>query len=49
MVIVTLLAQGKLSYHPTMVTPLVVGGLAGVSLILIKTPPARAWFASRGG
>ncbi|NGM15746.1 hypothetical protein O3597_26695 [Verrucosispora sp. WMMA2044] len=48
-VIVTLLAQGKLSYHPTMVTPLVVGGLAGVSLILIKTPPARAWFASRGG
>ncbi|MFY1573452.1 hypothetical protein ACN26Z_00990 [Verrucosispora sp. WMMD703] len=46
-VIVTLLAQGKLSYHPTMVTPLVVGGLAGVSLILIKSPPARAWFASR--
>ncbi|MBQ1027725.1 hypothetical protein [Micromonospora sp. C95] len=47
-VIVTLLAQGKLSYHPTMVTPLVVGGLAGVSLVLIKSPPARAWFASRG-
>ncbi|MCZ7422057.1 MULTISPECIES: hypothetical protein [unclassified Micromonospora] len=48
-VIVTLLAQGKLSYQPTMVTPLVVGGLAGVSLVLIKSPPARAWFASRGG
>ncbi|MEV2241778.1 hypothetical protein [Micromonospora sp. NPDC049891] len=47
-VIVTLLAQGKLSYHPTMVTPLVVGGLAGVSLVLIKSPPARAWFAGRG-
>ncbi|MGC5054868.1 hypothetical protein ACLQ2S_25860 [Micromonospora sp. DT48] len=46
-VIVTLLAQGKLSYHPTMVTPLVVGGLAGVSLALIKSPPARAWFAGR--
>ncbi|GAB3855300.1 hypothetical protein GCM10029963_49860 [Micromonospora andamanensis] len=47
-VIVTLLAQGKLSYHPTMVTPLVVGGLAGVSLGLIKSPQARAWFAGRG-
>ncbi|WP_433530410.1 hypothetical protein ACQPYA_30360 [Micromonospora sp. CA-263727] len=46
-VIVTLLVQGKLSYQPTMVTPLVVGGLAGVSLALIKSPPARAWFASR--
>ncbi|WBB55561.1 hypothetical protein [Verrucosispora sp. WMMD573] len=46
-VIVTLLAQGKLSYHPTMVTPLVVGGLAGVSLTLLKSPPARAWFAGR--
>ncbi|GIJ08384.1 hypothetical protein ACFFMR_29435 [Micromonospora andamanensis] len=46
-VIVTLLAQGKLSYQPTMITPLVVGGLAGVSLVLVKSPPARAWFASR--
>ncbi|GIJ29634.1 hypothetical protein Vqi01_47960 [Micromonospora qiuiae] len=46
-VIVTLLMQGKLSYHPTMVTPLVVGGLAGVSLALIKSPPARTWFAAR--
>ncbi|MBX7270169.1 hypothetical protein KIF24_31870 [Micromonospora sp. Llam7] len=46
-VIVTLLAQGKLGYHPTMVTPLVVGGLAGMSLALIKSPPARAWFAGR--
>ncbi|MDG4794501.1 hypothetical protein [Micromonospora sp. WMMD1082] len=46
-VIVTLLVQGKLSYHPTMVTPLVVGALAGVSLALLKTPPARAWFAGR--
>jgi hypothetical protein len=47
-VIVTLLALGKISYHPTMVTPLVVGGLAGMSLVLIKSPPARAWFAGRG-
>ncbi|GIJ79989.1 hypothetical protein SAMN05443287_11764 [Micromonospora phaseoli] len=46
-VIVVLLVQGKLSYHPTMVTPLVVGGLAGVSLALIKSPPARAWFTGR--
>ncbi|GGM60577.1 hypothetical protein GCM10011608_52060 [Micromonospora sonchi] len=47
-VIVVLLAQGKLTYQPTMVTPLVVGGLAGVSLALIKSSPARAWFAGRG-
>ncbi|RIV34346.1 hypothetical protein [Micromonospora radicis] len=46
-VIVVLLVQGKLSYQPTMVTPLVVGGLAGVSIALIKSPPARAWFAGR--
>lgn len=46
-VIVVLLVQGKLSYEPTMVTPLVVGGLAGVALALVKSPPARAWFASR--
>ncbi|MEV6695181.1 hypothetical protein AB0M35_27285 [Micromonospora sp. NPDC051196] len=46
-VIVVLLVQGKLSFEPTMVTPLVVGGLAGVALALIKSRPARAWFASR--
>ncbi|MGC5033687.1 hypothetical protein [Micromonospora sp. DT229] len=46
-VLVVLLVQGKLSFAPTMVTPLVVGGLAGVALALIKSPPARAWFAGR--
>ncbi|QOC89813.1 hypothetical protein [Micromonospora craniellae] len=46
-VIVTLLTQGKLTFEPTMVTPLVVGGLAGVSLALVCSPPARAWFAGR--
>ncbi|WP_431727991.1 hypothetical protein [Verrucosispora sp. TAA-831] len=46
-VIVTLLSQGKLTFQPTMVTPLVVGGLAGVSLALVCSPPARAWFARR--
>ncbi len=46
-VIVTLLVQDKLTYQPTMVTPLVVGGLAGVALALVMTPPARAWFAGR--
>jgi hypothetical protein len=46
-VIVTLLTQGKLTFQPTMVTPLVVGGLAGVSLALVCSPPARAWFARR--
>ncbi|GAA0363001.1 hypothetical protein [Micromonospora gifhornensis] len=46
-VIVVLLVQGKLTFEPTMVTPLVVGGLAGVALALVKSPPARAWFAGR--
>ncbi|MFG2062002.1 hypothetical protein ACGFIK_11345 [Micromonospora sp. NPDC048871] len=46
-VLVVLLVQGKLSFAPTMVTPLVVGGLAGVALALIKSPPARTWFAGR--
>ncbi|MEU4642029.1 hypothetical protein [Micromonospora sp. NPDC023814] len=42
--LVGLLVQGKLSFQPTMVTPLVVGGLAGVALALLKSRSARDWF-----
>ncbi|WP_433651968.1 hypothetical protein ACQP2C_05635 [Micromonospora zamorensis] len=44
--LVGLLVQGKLSFQPTMVTPLVVGALSGVALVLINTRSAREWFAS---
>jgi hypothetical protein len=43
--LVVLLVQGKLSYQPTMLTPLVVGGLAGISAGLINSRPAKTWFA----
>ncbi|MFG2059420.1 hypothetical protein ACGFI9_35955 [Micromonospora sp. NPDC048930] len=43
--LLSLLVQGKLSFHPTMVTPLVVGGLSGVALALLKSRPAKDWFA----
>lgn len=43
--LVGLLVQGKLSFQPTMVTPLVVGGLSGVALALLKSRSARDWFA----
>ncbi|MFD0782439.1 hypothetical protein ACFQZ8_00650 [Micromonospora azadirachtae] len=43
--LVGLLVQGKLSFQPTMVTPLVVGGLSGVALALLKSRPTTDWFA----
>lgn len=43
--LVVLIAQGKLSYQPTMLTPLVVGALAGLATILINGRPAKAWLA----
>lgn len=43
--LVSLLVQGKLTFQPTMVTPLVVGGLSGVALALLKSRPAKDWFA----
>ncbi|MGW0434906.1 hypothetical protein ACWDV4_20500 [Micromonospora sp. NPDC003197] len=46
--LVNLLVQGRLNYTPTMLTPLIVGGLAGVALVLLKSRPARAWFAQGG-
>ncbi|MDG4762757.1 hypothetical protein O7632_01290 [Solwaraspora sp. WMMD406] len=45
-VLVTLLAQGRLDYQPTMTTPLVIGTLAGISLVLLHTPAARRWLAA---
>lgn len=38
---------GKVEYHHTMLPPMAVGGLAGVALILLETPPARRWLAPR--
>ncbi|MFF0150122.1 hypothetical protein [Micromonospora sp. NPDC005203] len=43
--LVGLLATGKLDFQPTMVTPLVVGGLAGAALVLLKSRQAKDWFA----
>lgn len=43
--LVVLLAQGKLSYQPTMLTPLVVGALAGIAAGLINSRPAKKWLA----
>lgn len=43
--LVTLIGRGRISYHPTMLTPLIVGGLAAVALVLLRTGPARKWFA----
>ncbi|WP_091080644.1 hypothetical protein [Micromonospora nigra] len=45
-VLVSLLVQGRLGYEPTMVTPLVVGAMAGVARGLLASRPARAWFAA---
>jgi len=45
--LVNLLVQGRLDYKPTMTTPLVVGALAGVALILLSSGPAERWL--RGG
>ncbi len=41
----TLLIRHRISYHPTMLTPLIVGGLAAVAVVLLKSGPAREWFA----
>ncbi|MGW4497967.1 hypothetical protein ACWENR_05015 [Micromonospora sp. NPDC004336] len=41
--LVGLLVQGKLDFQPTMVTPLVVGGLSGVALALLKSRSAKDW------
>jgi hypothetical protein len=43
--LVGFVVQQKVSYQPTMVTPLVVGGLAGVSAVLLNSRPAKNWFA----
>ncbi|MFY1635106.1 hypothetical protein ACN27F_17840 [Solwaraspora sp. WMMB335] len=37
----------KVAYEPTMLTPMVVGGLAGTALLLLATPPARRWLDHR--
>jgi len=46
--LINLLVRGRLDYTPTMLTPLIVGGLAGVAFVLLKSRPARAWFAQGG-
>lgn len=46
-VLVALLVQGRLGFEPTMVTPLVVGAMAGAARGLLASRPARAWFAAR--
>ncbi|MGC4815317.1 hypothetical protein ACLQ29_32850 [Micromonospora sp. DT228] len=35
---------GKLDFQPNMVTPLVVGGLAGLALAPLETRSAKDWF-----
>jgi hypothetical protein len=42
--IINLLVKGKIDYDPTQILPLVVGTLAGVALVLLRTPAAEAWF-----
>lgn len=41
--LVNLLIRKRLTYHPTMLTPLVVGSLALVALALLRSKPAKAW------
>ncbi|MET0495082.1 MAG: right-handed parallel beta-helix repeat-containing protein [Actinoplanes sp.] len=43
--IITLIVQRKLEYKPTMLTPLIVGGLAAVALGMLNSKPADRWFA----
>ncbi|WFE25949.1 hypothetical protein O7623_21645 [Solwaraspora sp. WMMD791] len=42
-----LLLLGRIDYNRTMVAPMIVGGLAGLALILLETPPARRWVGHR--
>jgi hypothetical protein len=43
--LIGLIVRRSISYEPTMVTPLVVGGLAGVAMVLLTSAPAKKWFA----
>jgi hypothetical protein len=45
LVLIRLLVERKLEFEPTMVTPIVLGVMAGVALGLSRTRPAQEWFA----
>ena len=42
--LINMLVRRQLSFQPTMVTPLVVGAMAGAAFALLRSAPAKAWF-----
>jgi hypothetical protein len=46
--LINLLVHRRISFHPTQVTPLVVGAMAGAAIVLINSKGATAWFAALG-
>ena len=47
LVVVRLVTTRKLEFEPTMITPIVLGVMAGIALYLSNTPAARGWFGTR--
>jgi hypothetical protein len=45
LVVIRLVIGRRLEFEPTMVTPIVLGVMAGIAMALSRTPPALEWFA----
>jgi hypothetical protein len=47
--LINLLVNGRITFSPTQLTPLVVGAVAGVAIFLTHTKSATAWFGADQG